>query len=986
MAKEKKPSLYVDRGTIGSHDELDEYGVWVKSEPQDMSLSSTDSNEILEDFEEFSEDVFGEASDTDSLDLEISDMEDLPNFDNSQEDDSLEFSTEDTTDIVMEDDFELPDIGEEFEETLPAVETIDFEELEDFTSQEDIGFEEAAGFDETVGLEDTAGFEEAVGLESDTGFDEIIGLEDTAGSDETIGLDDTAGFDETIGLEDTAGFDEIIGLDDTAGFDETIGLEDSAGFDEIIGLEDTAGFDEITGLDDTADSLDLPEELPLEASAADALESVQDEEFTEIVLEEMVEHQDTEPASDLPFPQELADDELTGDEYPAEQVPDVKEADGTAPLPAQTIPSDTSSMTLSTRLLMKIAEELSSIRSELSTLKKGFSSANTGPSPSAPAMEEDEKIALTGDELSTILNTEPDPLMHPPPAEEDANGFFNGEDDEKIALTGDELSDIFSTTPPAEAGEDSFIGKEEVADDDDEIIALTGDELSNILNTADFTEETGADATMEASEDIGTQETEASMDTGPEEADLEELELEYTKGELQIEEAAVPEVEIVDPAEEMEEQLAGFDMLSDSLDVSDPFELDESVELTKSFEPVEIESAELTESTEDFVEIPLEEVLEEEETLLDVSFEEEESLPDFAIEEIEELSEIQESGVEPITYAPDADDSDYLTEDPLSEDPLSLEESIDLSEAVIDEPDFSSEIQDNPIEEPSLEDISIDLDLEEDISIPESIFDESASEVEMLDQEIELSMDISEDSADSELLEDDFIPFETDDEDMDLLSSVHVSSPVSSEDGGDLSLIPEGFVVDATESDSVEFDSLETDSEELISTDFPEDSTTVEELEMELGSPELDASELDTLDTLDVLDSPEPDSGAEFDSEMELHSEAELDTMELDSDETISIDDIDDFVTETEDFSEEITEMQDDTPPSGTIPEAVSVTAKSPAEKSEEIPSHLKKELKTVLSYMDQLLESLPDEKIEEFARSEYYDTYKKLFKELGLV
>jgi hypothetical protein len=34
---------------------------------------------------------------------------------------------------------------------------------------------------------------------------------------------------------------------------------------------------------------------------------------------------------------------------------------------------------------------------------------------------------------------------------------------------------------------------------------------------------------------------------------------------------------------------------------------------------------------------------------------------------------------------------------------------------------------------------------------------------------------------------------------------------------------------------------------------------------------------------------------------------------------------------------------------------------------------------------MDQLLESLPDEKIEEFARSEYFDTYKKLFKELGL-
>jgi hypothetical protein len=49
------------------------------------------------------------------------------------------------------------------------------------------------------------------------------------------------------------------------------------------------------------------------------------------------------------------------------------------------------------------------------------------------------------------------------------------------------------------------------------------------------------------------------------------------------------------------------------------------------------------------------------------------------------------------------------------------------------------------------------------------------------------------------------------------------------------------------------------------------------------------------------------------------------------------------------------------------------------------IPPDLKQELKTVLSYMDQLLESLPEEKIEEFAKSKYFDTYKKLFEELGI-
>ncbi len=51
-----------------------------------------------------------------------------------------------------------------------------------------------------------------------------------------------------------------------------------------------------------------------------------------------------------------------------------------------------------------------------------------------------------------------------------------------------------------------------------------------------------------------------------------------------------------------------------------------------------------------------------------------------------------------------------------------------------------------------------------------------------------------------------------------------------------------------------------------------------------------------------------------------------------------------------------------------------------------DIPVGLKSELRNILSYMDQLLESLPEQKIEEFAKSEYFDSYKKLFKELGLV
>lgn len=53
--------------------------------------------------------------------------------------------------------------------------------------------------------------------------------------------------------------------------------------------------------------------------------------------------------------------------------------------------------------------------------------------------------------------------------------------------------------------------------------------------------------------------------------------------------------------------------------------------------------------------------------------------------------------------------------------------------------------------------------------------------------------------------------------------------------------------------------------------------------------------------------------------------------------------------------------------------------------KTTNLPDDLKEDIKSVLSYMDQLLDSLPEEKIAEFARSEHFELYKKLFTEFGL-
>ncbi len=140
----------------------------------------------------------------------------------------------------------------------------------------------------------------------------------------------------------------------------------------------------------------------------------------------------------------------------------------------------------------------------------------------------------------------------------------------------------------------------------------------------------------------------------------------------------------------------------------------------------------------------------------------------------------------------------------------------------------------------------------------------------------------------------------------------------------------------------------------------------------------IDEPELEIIDFNDEkLEEPEltefnidlADINNEFPSEMEVTI-----PKEMESEETVQ----DDFDNTS---FEEIIEL--DTPETRTTeteplkdPEAQRIAA---------LPVDLKEEIKSVLSYMDQLLESLPEDKIEEFARSEHFEVYKKLFEELGI-
>ncbi|MDR1144389.1 MAG: hypothetical protein LBK77_09280 [Spirochaetaceae bacterium] len=359
-------------------------------------------------------------------------------------------------------------------------------------------------------------------------------------------------------------------------------------------------------------------------------------------------------------------------------------------------------------------------------------------------------------------------------------------------------------------------------EEDDEKIALTGDELDNILNTANFTEESGSDEALD--EDL-------SLDLGP--------------GTEEQPESGTPLSDRNDIIGESPDEEA-LDIGDISFNDADLAELDGAVKVAD----------EVRNTGDDF----------------DISLGLVPGFPDSGGKS-DTLDLLREEGAAPITPAPE--DTSYLEEDPLAD--ISEEENIDLSGAVIDEPDLSAGITENPLSEPAIENISIDIDMEEQTA-PEAFGSDDFV------FEAEETMEIP--STEEPPL-DDGVPL-----------------PDFSGSPSQDTFLPE---------EAFDFTAPEEGPESLIAP--PEEAFPLPE---ETAPPEEAA------------------------------------------------------------FPEEAFSL-----PEGTgSPEPADADAASP----DDIPSGLKQELKTVLSYMDQLLESLPDDKIEEFAKSEYFDTYKKLFEELGLV
>jgi hypothetical protein len=262
---------------------------------------------------------------------------------------------------------------------------------------------------------------------------------------------------------------------------------------------------------------------------------------------------------------------------------------------------------------------------------------------------------------------------------------------------------------------------------------------------------------------------------------------------------------------------------------------------------------------------------------------------------LEDLKHISEVGVSPMTEAPD--DTSYL-EEPIGEE---LE---------------NMTIADTPLEEPDLSDFIVSDNVLEDAGFPGDEAEEGAEAELGLDEEI------------------------LDDITLDLDSSSNMSP-------------------------------------DMLAEDQPlEDLSALEEEPLAL---------------------PDEDDGDDFVSEISLADDTLAEEEPLEELQDISLNDVvkeapkPAFAPEPKAAVQPVAQPKPAPKPAPVEKPAVeaaakAVAAEAPAPEARELPVTLKNDIKSVLQYMDRLLESLPEDKIEEFAHSEHFGVYKKLFEELGLL
>ena len=974
--------------------ELDNYGVWVKTPPKDASQTSEESDFQLDtDLPDFSDlDMNTSASAADAS-AEPSISEDF-NFDSLPEDSVV---NETPVSVTEEPDFsDITDSGTSEEDSVKSDLT------DDVTSFEEVSFDSneiSSESSEELSIDDfMSDSSESSGGEEEISLDDFMDGDFTdpnpgatpapspvsSMEDGEISLDDFFDDDTTISKEkeDDVANDEALDIDLSFTDEEVPTVEESEIIDETPAEDENSTenteFSETTEFDDmfsslgeseakttseeteiSMDEFGISDSAPTESNSGSSSEEIDLSDFgIDSDAEETAVHQDVQAAKKnlvVDYDLSISDEDETKEMQISSTVPEKSES-------AVSVPENSS--IVSNSILEQIMSELSGLKNEINNLKTDFETLknckvadHTSGITETEVPEVNEEAAVEipetieespeafADIPETIEETpeiiEEAAVEIPESIEESPEAF--ADIPESIEESPKALADIPETIEetPVEITENdtsSPDSMEEIqipvpeknedssngffgTDDEDETIALSGDELNNIMITADFAE---TEETVENNEAVYDADTETES--------------------------------VTEPASESEKtEESPFDFpITDNLET-------ESTGTSDSFE-LESEESEETVS-EDFSEI-------------DTSFDN--------LESPEEDIVIDETISEPVLEDISINDS---AEKPSTDD-ITLPEESELNDASI-------EIKSDETEPTDENNSAIDTTFTDDN--PFGAINETAMNIPVEESDSGLSIEENSENLaepDFDSLENQEIETEITIPKVDEISeNENPSAPeddilVESSNDDFMDSVAESEMV-ITQSEATEPACEDIDVEENI--DVVEEIPDTVDISSEIETTELSAEEVSNVepfnDSIDNFDSM-------LDSEKDISEQLSDENVDyLKSDENVIESDMENMssaINESETLSESMISnidatMEDPFPPIESVIDHDERVEKQEAPSDTLISIDLKNDIKSVLLYMDQLLENLPEEKIMEFAKSEQFGTYKRLFNELGL-
>ena len=677
---------------------------------------------------------------------------------------------------------------------------------------------------------------------------------------------------------------------------------------------------------------------------------------------------------------------------------------------AQTVPAD--STVVNNDLLKQIVNDLSGLKNELNSLKNDFAELKSHNSldPSAPKS--------AGGEYSD--------------SNKENTGFFQSDDsDETIALSGDELSNIVNSSDIYEDDKDSqeeTVTEEPVVEDSVEPV----DEELSINETAlDFQEEpnktqettlpSDEENAIPENEDFVNEETSENQETtlsSDEETPILESE-DFVNEETSENQETPLSSDEESPILESEDSLKNemdfndenpFGSVNESIEI--PEEVDSQSDLSIDIDDTSLEEPDLNqideEESED-ISIPKVQDFSPDDMFVESSSNEdfiqsvsasssEETEDSTLLETTETSSEQNEIPSDEVIEIPEISNAD----DTILSDETKEENEEVISEEVNAEPVLESE-NEIEISEETIENENDDIfetsgDSNNDEMFNENIFDSTENEEETLNNSEPILPEQSDDEfkpLDSVVKEAEKDIFEEDSSDG------YISEIMSEEPSIQESLSDENvdYLSKNDEDITQEQDSFvsEEDSGTLTLDELEDVSQGISETE---ETEYLDDSSSDKTETEDIFEenlSQVQDETKEVVDAQEEKENPEI--LEQIQDEIPTVASITEGLTEPEEnvfektFGEE--SGSDFTTPESSVNIEDAIEIENPEDNSltqieetndNELSKDIKNDVKSVLLYMDKLLESLPDEKIREFAASEQFETYKKLFDELGLI